>query len=310
VSGGAGPGPGLSCYTANLHGYLAREWDAAAIVARSVRLAVRVDLPGGLLAFSHHEPSLDLLPDGSRLRYAGAASPAAALPGVAAELAAHGRVLVVVDGARLPWAVTRGGRPVPHWLLVDGRRPGAWHVRDGFAALLPAGEQRPHAGWLCDAELRAAMTPPARWEPEQELRGALAFGAPVPAPAPAGGAIWLRRTRERPPPAPSPEGCWLRGYRDALPFLASYVAERAALAARHLDDVWAAAGHRSFALRWRLAREPSGRDGPVLAAAVARWERLPRLLRLAVESAARGRPRASLVRAALEELGRAEEAVS
>jgi hypothetical protein len=295
---------GLSCYTAALHGYLAAEWDASALLARSVRLAVRVDLPDGRLGFSHHDPALDRLPDGSRLAYAGAGSAAAAAAEVADELAEHGRVLVVVDSARLPWSVTLGARAAPHWLLVDGREAGGWHVVDGFSALLPAGEQRPHSGWLSAEGLCHAMTLPERWEPEQELRSGMAFGGPVPVPPVR--ALWLRRSRDRPAPA-APAGRWLVGDAHALPFLADYVAAQGARAEPHLDDVWAAAGHRAFAYRWRLGGRPGHREREALEAALARWESLPQLVRFAVESACRGRPRASLVRSAVEAVLVAEE---
>jgi len=290
---------GLSCYTANLHRYLAAESDASALVAGSVRLAVRVDSARGLLAFSHHEPSLDRLPDGSRLRYAGAPTPAEALAAVAGELAEHGRALVVVDSSRLPWSVTRAGPPTPHWLLVDGRRAGGWHVVDGFAALLPAGEQRPHHGWSSEGCLREAMTLPGHWAPEHELRIAMAFGSPVAVPP--GTALWLSRAPGGPSPAsgegPLAQGRWLRGDAEVLPFLASHLVERGAAASVHLDDLWAAAAHRSFSYRWHLAH---GAGRPGLEAKLAHWERLPQLIRFAIESAGRGRPRPSLVRSALE----------
>jgi hypothetical protein len=296
---------GLSCYTAALFRYLDVEWDAAALVARSVRLAVRTDLADGRLAFSHHEPALDLLPDGSRLRYAAACGPAAALPELAGELARHGRVVIVADSARLPWSVVRGSRPAPHWLLVDGRRADGWHVVDSFAAQLPAGEQLPHCGWLSTAGLSDAMRLPPSWAPEQELRNVLAFGSPVSIPR--GGALWLRRSREPAGPAAGESGRWLCGDAGALPFLISYLTDPGAGAARHLDDIWAAAGHRSFAYRWQLAADPGDRDRRALGEALSRWEKLPQLLRLAVESAGRGRPRPTLVRTALEALLRAEE---
>jgi hypothetical protein len=298
---------GLSCYTAGLFRYLDVEWDAAALVARSVRLAVRMGPTDGCLAFSHHEPSLDLLPDGTRLRYAAACAPPAALPELAGELARHGRVVIVVDSSRLPWSVARGGRQAPHWLLVDGRHAGGWHVVDSFTAQLPAGEQLPHSGWLSTAGLSDAMRLPPSWAPEQELRNVLAFGSPVRVPR--GGALWLRRSREPAGPAAGDSGRWLCGDASALPFLISYLADHGAGAARHLDDLWAASGHRSFAYRWRLAGDPGDRDRRALGEALSGWERLPQLLRLAVESAGRGRPRPSLVRTALEALLRAEEAL-
>jgi hypothetical protein len=291
---------GLSCYTAALFGYLAAEWDAGALLARSVRLAVRPDPAAGCPAFSHHEPSLDLLPDGSRLRYAAARDPQAALPELAAELVTHGRVVVVVDSARLPWSMVRGGRPAPHWLLVNGVRDDTWHVVDRFTARLPAGEQRPHRGWLGTAALSDAMRQPASWTPEQELRNGLAFGSAVRIPR--GGALWLRRDREAAGQTTIDAGGWLSGDAAALPFLASYLSDGGGRAARHLDDVWAAAGHRAFAYRWMLASGAGGRDRRALAEALSRWEKLPQLLRIAVESAARGRPRPTLVRAALQAL--------
>lgn len=293
---------GLSCYTAALHGYLSVEWDATAVIARSVRLAVRVDASRRELAFSHHEPSLDLLPDGSRLRYAGAASSIDALPELTAELARHGRVVAVVDSARLHWSVTRGRQPAPHWLLIDGSDERSWHVRDDFTALLPAGEQVPYRGWLSTEELAEAMTLPQRWQPVHRLRNQFAFGAPsVLAPS---GALWLHRHRSgsgRPRTLPA-DPRWLVGDAQVLQFLADYAAGSATAVTEHLEDLWAAAGHRSFAYRWRLeqAREQSTREA--LDAALLQWEALPRLLRVAVESSTRGRPRPTLISSALDRL--------
>ncbi|MGE5289101.1 MAG: hypothetical protein ACM3ML_18280 [Micromonosporaceae bacterium] len=295
---------GLSCYTASLHGYLADEWDACAILARSVRLAIRVDLPDGQLAFSHHEPSLDQLPDGSFLRYAGAECPAAALAQVAGDLAAHGRVIVVADSASLPWSVTRGGRPAPHWLLINRKIGGRWHVTDTFTALLPAGEQPPCASWLDTRQLSAAMTLPACWQPQQEARNTLAFGSPVDIPP--GGALWLRRGPGGPAPA-CPRGHWLSGSAQVLGFLIGYLTQHSTCSERYLDDIWAAAGHRAFAYRWRLSQDPGRHLRHALQQSLSRWEDLPRVLRIAALSAQRGRPRPTLVRTALEELLQAEE---
>ncbi|CAM3727784.1 hypothetical protein KIPE111705_21940 [Kibdelosporangium persicum] len=302
---------GLSCYTANLHAYLAGEWDADAMLGQSVRLAVRVDLPDGQLAFSHHDPPLDRLPDGTRLCYAGADAVQQALPGVIGELATYGRVLVVVDASRLPWSVIRGRAPTPHWLLIDGRRSGRhggqWHVVDRFTALMPAGEQLPHEGWLSDWELRDAMSLPPRWEPEQEQRNALAFGAPVPVPATR--TLWLRRRPDDLGRCASLAGRWLCGDDQVLPFLMNYLLDHSSGITRHLDDLWAAVGHRGFAYRRRLAGGITGHERGALRAALTKWENLPRMLRIAAESAQRGRPRPVLARAAIEVLSRAEEGI-
>lgn len=292
---------GLSCYTAALHGYLAAEWDATAIIARSVRLAVRGNSARRELAFSHHEPALDLLPDGARLGYAAAASGADALSGLADEVARYGRAVVVVDSSRLPWSVTRGGPSAPHWLLVDGPDGRDWRVTDDFVALLPDGEQAPYRGPIGAGELAAAMTLP-RWPPVHRQRIRLAFGAPVPVPA--AGALWLRRHRDGRGPAilPAEQG-WRIGEVAALTFLIEYVREVGAGIAGHLDDLWAAAGHHAYACRWRLGcTGAGGADRAMLEKRLAGWEALPRLLRLAVESAARGRPRFGLVVAALDGL--------
>jgi hypothetical protein len=301
---------GLSCYTANLLRYLAVEWDADAILARSVRLAVRIDQ--GQLAFSHHAEPLDELPDGTRLRYAGAAGPAAALDGLATELRAYGRALTMVDSSGLPWSPTYGRPdPAPHWLLVVDGREDAWHVVDCFAGLLPTGPQEPYEGWVSASVLRAAMALPA-WRPEQARRNALAFGLPVDVPViPPGGASWLRRAAGRSPDEPvAPRrlpGQWLLGDAEVLPFLAGHFAADGAGAASYLDDCWAAAGHRAFAHRWRLSGEVV--DQPRrqrLRGALDRWEALPRALRFAVESAQRGRPRPSLAGRAFDAVLRAE----
>lgn len=293
---------GLSCYTAGLFAYLAGEWDAAALLSRSVGLAIRVDLPDGRLVFSHHRPALDRLPDGSWLSWSAARSPAAALPELGGELARHGRVIAVVDAARLPWSA--GEQPAPHWLLVDGREGRRWHVTDKFTALLPGGTQQPWCGWLTSAQLGAVMDVRARWQPEQDVRNAMAFGAPVPVPP--GACFWLSRSPGR-APASASEGTWIRGEPEALRFLRDRLPGDDAALGHHLADLWAAAGHHGFAHRQRLAAEPDDAQRRSRAHAIARWDDLPRLLRIAVMSAQRGRPRPSLVRSGLDEVLRAEE---
>ncbi|TYK52409.1 hypothetical protein [Actinomadura decatromicini] len=288
---------GLTCYTANLHRYLDAEWDADRLIASSIRLSVRAD--GDRLAFSHHAPPLDRLPDGSLLRYRGTHSVPPALPHLEAELKRHGRTLVVTDGARLPWSVTYGGRPAPHWLLIDGHQADSWHAVDEFTALLPDGSrQHAHRGWLSTAELSTAMAVPPSWTPEQHRRNTLAFGSPVPVPAAA--ALWLHRSPGTSGPARSTDAeGWLTGDDTVLPFLANRLSGDGALLSRHLEDLWAAAGHRCFACRHRLAAEPDDDTRQELEATLARWERLPQTLRIATESADRGRPRLSLIRASL-----------
>ncbi|MGI8667311.1 MAG: hypothetical protein ACR2N4_15020 [Jatrophihabitans sp.] len=290
---------GLSCYTAALHGYLAQEWDATAVLARSVRLAVRAADTGVRLAFSHHYPPLDLLPDRSRLVYAGAGSGLAALPGIAAELERHGRVIVVADSARLPWSVQRGGPASPHWLLVTDRAARGWWVVDDFTALQSAGEQLPYRGWLEDSTLAGAMTLPPGWpQPAHRLRNTLAFGAPVPVPQQ--GALWLRR-QDGPADGRSldRDAGWQIGEAAALAFLIQRAGAHQAVIAEHLDDLWAVAGHQWFACRWELGQPVGDAERARLEAALTRWSALPRVLRMAVDSAARGRPRTSLVLAAL-----------
>jgi hypothetical protein len=281
---------GLSCYTSNLHRYLDAEWDGDAFIARSVRLAARVDLGDGGMAFSHHAPGLDRLPDGSRLAYSAAESPGVALPALTAELDRYGRVLVVVDSTRLPWSVAQGCPATPHWLLVEGTGEAGWRVRDEFSALLPAGMQLPYEGTLTTPELCDAMKLPDRWSPEQDRRNALAFGGEVTVPRYP--ALWLQRAADTRVP-PSAVGHWLTGDEAVLTYLIGRGPDDAMTA--HFEDIWAAAGHRVFAYRWRLAGAPTEAERPALRMALAAWENLPRLLRFAVECAERGRPRRGLI---------------
>jgi hypothetical protein len=169
-------------------------------------------------------------------------------------------------------------------------------VRDEFSGLLPAGEQQPYAGSLPAAALLEAMRPPPRWTGAQQRRNALAFGFPVEVPA-EGTFRWLERTAARPDRQPAElPGPWLTRDSEVLPFLGRLLAARGADAACYLDDLWSAAGHRAFRYRW-LAGRPglAAAEHDRLSAAEAAWSRLPVALRFAVQSAQRGRPRASLV---------------
>jgi hypothetical protein len=273
----------LSCYTGALACYRAAEFAGTEQwLAGSVRLAVRTDLPGEQLAFSHHRYPLDRLPDGTRLRYA-TGDRAEAVSALGRELARYGRALVVTDAARLPWSPSyRSTDSAPHWLLLGGRLGDDWQVTDPFSALVPAGAHHPHDGWLTTAALLDAMTLPQRWAREQHRRNELAFGFPVPVPA-GSAPQWLRRDAGGGTPGELP-GEWLHEDAVVLPFLADYVAGYVAAAGRHLDDLWTAARHRAFRHRWH--------GHPEVAAA---WEALPGALRFAVDSARRGKPRTALV---------------
>ncbi|RKT74287.1 hypothetical protein DFJ66_7631 [Saccharothrix variisporea] len=283
---------GLSCYTANLLAYL-DSFDDTALdrFADSVRLAVRPDD----LAFSHHRTPLDVLPDGSLLRYA-------AGPGWEAELDRWGRVVVAVDNARLPWSPSYGtSETAPHWLLVTGRDGDSWRVVDHFAGLLPTGEQQPFEGTLSTEVLLRAMDGPEVLSPVQARRNSLVFGHVVAVPE--GGRKWLRRevgaavgvasgprlhsptgVRRSPAEVGQNGGRWLVGAADVVPFLSDLFRRDPAVAAGCLDDLWSAAGHHVF--RYRRAGVEDAADA---------WRQLPGALRFAVDSARRGRPRESLV---------------
>ncbi|GIE90969.1 AMP-binding protein [Actinoplanes regularis] len=281
---------GLSCYTSNLAGYLDSEFPGTAErLAASMRVAVRTDLPGGRLAFSHHRYPLDRLPDGGRLVWAtGLAGEVEAE--LEAELRRHGRVLVVTDNAALPWSPAVGGSGhAPHWLLVDDRTAAGWHVLDGFQGVLPEGEQHPYAGWLTGADLVAAMTPPPGWSPVQDLRNALVFGHWLTPPLP-GRPCWLRRSSAATAAEPVLPGRWRTGDA-ALAYLRDFVVAAGETAAEHLEDLWAVAQHQMF--RHGVAGDPE---------AAAAWAGLPRALRFALDSARRGRPRHTLLRTTFDHL--------
>lgn len=306
---------GLSCYTANLYEYLAVEWpDAHDRMARSIRLAVGVDQPGGALAFSHHAFGMDRLPDGGHLSYASSRTPIDALADITDELDRWGRVLVVVDAGKAPWSPVAGtGASAPHWLLVEGRNGDQVLVRDAFAGLLPAGEQRPFRGWIPGQRLMEALALPPAWTPTQQMRCRYAFGHAVSPPE--GSRLCLLRRipsgASGPDEIPVPlAGTWLTDDGDVLDFLARHFIEIGGDALDYLDDVWAAAMHRTFRYRWLAERAAlDDRERSDIDTAHDLWQKLPSALRFAVESAGRGNPRPGLITTTLEHLRSAESAV-
>jgi hypothetical protein len=76
-------------------------------------------------------------------------------------------------------------------------------------------------------------------------------------------------------------------------------------AARCTDDLWAAARH--YAHRNAVLVSDGSMDPETAAAETAAWQELPKILRIAALSAARGRPRPGLVEEAFTDLIRATE---
>jgi len=309
----------LSCYTAALARYL-EGWcpDPLAHVARSVRLAVRPGLPGGLIAFSHHWLALNELPDGSRLGYRGAADPAAVPVGLDAELRTGPGVLAVTYTGSMAWSPADGQASAPHFLLVRERHGQRWHVEDPFQALLPSGSQEPFTGWLSTAELTEAMTPPSPLRPELRLRKEYVFGLPVPLP-PDDHYQWLGHAAAPEPTAlphrtaALPPG-WLTEPAQALRFLRDLWAagpDHQVLAGeRFFDDIWASARHHAF--RYAHLRQflPGSPDQELVSRAHDLWHDLPMALHFATASAARGRGRPTLIKMTFDQLIEAEAQVA
>jgi hypothetical protein len=289
----------MTWYLANLARYLAPELDDVdGYLAGSVRLAVRTDLPGGRLAFSHHRYPLDRLPDGTALRYAGCDTDPEALSGLADELHRYGRVLAVVDGGRLPGLSRAAGGPASRWVLVDGRQAGLWHVRDAF----PGGRAR--CGWLGTGALLDAMAAAGPSRGAQRRRDSYAFGFPVALPA-RGRLRWLRREpadcRE-----PALTGRWLVDDATVLPFLAGRLAGGGA---GYLVDLTAAALHRVYRYRRELVATPrDDLQAARLGMAIRLWRGLPSTLRQALGRDGRAGG-AAVVRGAFARLAHAAAAV-
>lgn len=292
----------LSCYTTALHRYLADEWDADALLAPSIRLAVATGADDQL-AFSHHRSAIDRLPDGSVLRYAGAGSPDNLTGGLLAALSDQGRVIVQVDLAVLGWSPRWAGDATPHWIVVEGRDRDLWQVHDPFHADLIDGTQQPYRGAMTHEQLLTAVFS-GDWTPAQRRRSVFVFGHPVAVPEQP--ALWLERSTARPEaPKPATEE-WLGELDDVLALVEKLVADRPAELADIHDDLWAAGRHRMFALRY--AHPPGSAREKAASYAVAMWAALSRATYFAVETARRGRgTRVSAVLTALRSIRDAEE---
>ncbi|MBT2383354.1 hypothetical protein [Streptomyces sp. ISL-11] len=277
----------LSCYTANLVPYLERgaptvRDDLAAVIGLSVRTAP----PGGTLAFAHH-PRVDAC----GLAYRSADDWPTARAALQAELARLGRVLVVGNTRHMPWSPSRQQAATPHWFVLHGHKSGRWLAKDRFAALTPHGEQIPYAGTLTDAELRDVLTPLGEAPPEIRNRDRYALGEAVELPA-YSAYRWLEPADATAPARP-PGDTWVHGLLPALEHLATALSGDDEALARHADDLWTAARHQRF----RLARRTAAGllDPEAASRTAAAWEELPRAIRFAAASAARGRPRHALI---------------
>ncbi|MEW1762007.1 hypothetical protein AB0393_36600 [Streptomyces cyaneofuscatus] len=293
--------PDVSCYTTNLLGYLTADVpDAGDRLARSVRLAVRTDLPPGELAFSHHA-RVDRTADGRELAYRGAADWPGARAGLRDALNRDGRVLAVAGTARLPWSPAYGRADAPHWVLIHDYRAARWLMADHFMALTPYGEQRPHLGWLDDAELAGVLALGTDSPPEIVRRDRLALGSEVPLPS-IGPYRWLMRIPAETgtsDPEPGP-GQWIQETVRSLAHVRAVMAAHPDAIGRYTDDLWAAARHHAYALARAVAEGTA--DPTVHQAASAAWAELPRAMRFAAQSAGRGRPRPGVVDRAFTQL--------
>lgn len=297
--------PQLSCYTTSLVCYLASEIPAVPRrFAEATRLAVRTDLPASELAFSHHT-RIDITVDGRELAYQGATDWDTAQEGLLVELAAQGQVLAVANTEHIEWAPGYGRAAAPHWILIRGRRDGSWKVVDHFAALTPHGEQEPFLGWLDDAELAQALAPVKEFGPEVARRDRMALGWATAVP-PMSHYRWLVRARGDCAPTQEPredapdDGQWLLEPVAVLSHILATLLADPAAAARYTDDLWAAARHHSH--RNTVLVSAGLLDPETAASETTAWQELPKILRIAALSAARGRPRSGLVEEAFTDL--------
>jgi hypothetical protein len=292
--------PELSCYTTNLVACL--EPDDPCVksrLAHAVRLAVRLDGGDGDLVFSQHT-RVDDSAGHAPLGYRGAANWATAAVDLEAELARSGRVLAVADTFHLPWSPAHEVAHSPHWLLLLDRRDDRWLVADHFRALTPLGAQEPFLGWLDDAALELALAPHAPWPAEIANRDRYALGAAV-EPVHADSFRWVARTTGEVPAAPAANpGEWTCDLPEVLAHVSGVLAEDQTAAARYGDDLWAASRHYTYRLEVLAANGEICAEAA--AAAALSWGELPKVVRFAAESAARGRPRAALLQRTFEDL--------
>lgn len=299
--------PELSCYTTNLLAYLEPEMpDVRCRLADAIRIAVREDVPPDALEFSHHT-RIDITPDGRELAYQGARD-WEETTAVLIELLGRGeRVLAVGNSRNLPWSPSYGRSSAPHWILVREHHAGRWLVADHFTALTPDGEQRPFLGWLTDGDLAMALAPDPRPSPETINRDRFALGPAMRLP-PRDHYRWVARVAQPSPGLPDPgPGSWRLDRREALMGIAAVLVENPDGPGRYAEDLWAAGRHQSFRLASLAARGKADPEGAAELATT--WRELPRALRFAAQSAARGRPRAGVVRKAFERLLAAEESL-
>lgn len=316
----------LSCYTVAIAGLLyqpgqdcqgqdcrSRDWLGS--IGLSSVLAVRP--AGDLLAFVHHDRSLRPLVGGG-LRRMGTADPDRVPGGLAEAYATAGPVILIVDAGNLPWVPGAGQKHAPHWLVLDDRQDGRWHVTDRFSADDDHGGHGPWQGWVRDGEL-AALAELTALRPEQVLRERLAFGDEEPspldvpyrwysaAPHPPGrdGDGYLTGS---PPAAISLGDGWLQGAAAVTALARRF--ERAGPdpdAFRQADDLWVASRHRRLRAL-ALGRVLTAGDRRLASAqALAReWDRVPMVLRYAAEAARRGRDKTATLLGVLEAVARAE----
>ncbi|MFD4789931.1 hypothetical protein ACFWN1_23335 [Streptomyces sp. NPDC058459] len=271
----------LSCYTTNLKEHF-RLTDPGAErkLATGFTLSVRLDGLDGTLAFSHHDR---VAPD---FGYRGAHHWDDALSALRGEFARQGDVLAVANCRNLPWSPSHLVRDVPHWLRLTARDDDRWLVVDDFDALLPEGRQLPYSGWADGAELRALLAPLPGLDTVTHQRDVYALGGgPAWVPDP-GNHRWLEHGAGRFDPH---SGDWVRGTVASLTLLRDLLSSDPQALVGYAEDLWAAARHHQYLHRAE----------PAVAAA---WSELSRSLRYAAQSAARGRPRPSLVRTAFDRI--------